>query len=239
MPDPNENKEEPKKEGENSEPKKEEINTPVPPAPAPVPPQQPPVKFPEPKVLEAVIDEKQPPKKGPVPFSFTTPEAIHQKQAEPTKGEIAIADLKKKLTLEELDAQIARDERKDKKDYTIDDYVDTANMFVDFWEAGMMTICRAIARDTSSSAYKFPTETREKLIRQGTKISRKKGWVIPIELLGAGTLLAATADNGFKAADKLKEYKDKKKNETPDKVELNKGGPNKGREKKRGPGNPR
>lgn len=237
MPEENENKEEQKQQGENKEEKKDEQTTP--PASNPAPPPIPPKPFPEPKVLEAIVDPKQKAKEGPVAFSFTTPQAIQQKQAEPSKGDVANKEEseKKKPTLAELDAQIARDEKSGKVlEYS--DYEDSATMFVDAWEAGLIMICRAISKDTSDSSYGFPAPTREKLIRHGIKVSRKRGWVVPIELLAGGTLVAATGTIIMKASDKRKEYLAKKKSENPENVELNKGGPNKGTEKRRGPGRP-
>lgn len=235
MPDENENKEEQKQPGENKEEKKEEQTTP--PVSNPPLPEVPPIPFPEPKILTATVDPKQKPEQPKTGFSFTSPPAMHQQNAQPTKGDVAQQEVKKKPTLAELDAEIARDEKTGKElDY--DDYKDTAEMFIDFWEGTMIMICRGWSKDTSDSAYSFPEKTREKLIRQGIKVSRKRGWVIPIELLAGGTLMAATTNIILKASDKRKEYLAKKKIETPDNVEVNKGGPNKGETKRRGPGRP-
>src|ERR1035437_6361460 len=54
------------------------------PAPAPPVPSKP---FPEPKVLQAVVDPKEKPKEGPTPFSFTNPKAIQSDMTQPTKGD--------------------------------------------------------------------------------------------------------------------------------------------------------
>lgn len=177
--------------------------------------------FAPPKVLEAVIDTKKTQAPGPQKFSFTNPKAIQEKLIAPTKGDLAAkteqpaAAIDKTRTLEYLDAQIARDEKGDKKDLSYDDYEDSATMFLDFWEGTMTMICRAISKDTSDTAYEFPQPKREKLIRQLTKVSRKKGWVMPIELMAGGTLLAATTQVVLKARDKRKEYmKSIKKEET-------------------------
>lgn len=175
--------------------------------------------FPPPKVLEAVIDTKKTQAPGPQKFSFTSPKAIQEKQAAPSKGDLATktepAIVDKTRTLEHLDAAIARDEKSDKKDLSYEDYEDSATMFLDFWEGTMVMVCRAFSKDTSDTAYEFPQPKREKLIRQLTKVSRKKGWVMPIELMSGGTLLAATTQVVLKAKDKRKEYmKSIKKEET-------------------------
>lgn len=196
-------------------------------------------KFPEPEILEAIVDPKEKPKEGPVPFSFTSPQQIHKSQAQPTKGDIEAKQQEKKPTLAEIDAEIKRDEKQG-KDMEYDDYKDTAEMFMDFWEGTLTMICRGWSKDTSDSAYSFPEKTREKLIRQGIKVSRKRGWVIPIELLAGGTLMAATTTIAMKARDKRKEYLDKKPaaENNFQKEEITQGGPNKGIPKRRGPGRP-
>jgi len=168
--------------------------------------------FAEPKVLNAVVDPKEKPKEAPVAFSFSSPQAIQAKQAEPTKGDVAKQE--KKLTLAELDAEIAKDE-KNEKNYTIDDYRDTAEMFIEGWEATLTFICRAFSKDTSDSAYEFPKAKKDKLIHQATKVSRKRGWVMPVEALFLGTLLPATAQIALKASDKRKEYFKTHKDEKP------------------------
>lgn len=172
--------------------------------------------FPEPKVLEAVVDPKAKPKEGPVAFSFTNPQAMHQKQAEPTKGDAARIEEegKKKQTLAELDADIARDE-KTNKDYTIDDYKDTAEMFIEGWEAILTFASRMISKDSSDTAYEFSKAKKERLIYQATKVSRKRNWVMPIEYMFLGTLIPATGTILLKASDKRKEYFEKMKKENP------------------------
>lgn len=202
-------------------------------------------KFKEPVVLEAVVDPNIKPKEGPVKFSFTTPKEIHAAQAQPTKGDIALQTETKKRpfgSIEEIDKAIARDEKQTNGEYTLDDYQDSAEMFVDAWEGAMIMFCRGWSKDTSETAYAFPTATREKLIRHGIKISRKRGWVMPIELMGGVTLLSATASRIGQASDKRKEYLKTLENSESNsgaKEEVIKGGPNKGLPKRRGPGNPR
>lgn len=203
------------------------------------PPGQP---FPPPKVMEAIIDPKLKPKETGVPFSFNSPQAMHAKAAQPTKGDVAKAEevsAKPKMTLAELDAEIAADE-KGEKPHTYDDYRETAEMFVEGWEAFFTFIGRRISKDNTDSAYEFSKEKRERLIHQATKVSRKRNWVMPIEYLFVGTLLPATGSILLKADDKRREYN--KKNEeaiaTGSQQEINKGGPNKGLPKRRGPGRP-
>lgn len=198
--------------------------------------------FKEPQVIEAKIDPKQKAEEGPVPFSFTNPKAVHQKYAGPSKGDIARIEEKgadnrsDAQKLADLDAEIAKDERKDQP-HTYSDYHDTAEMFILGWEATLMFFGRLISKDTSDTAYGFSKETREKLIYQGTKVSRKRNIVIPIEYMFVGTIVPATGAVLLKAKDRRKEYF---KNNPPDKEpEFNKGGPNKGMPKKRGPGRPR
>lgn len=161
--------------------------------------------FAEPKVLKAVIDPKQKPAEGPVPFSFSRPQTMHKEMAEPTKGDAAQQADKKKLTLEQLDREIALDERKD-KEHTIDDYMDTGSMFIEGWETALTLISRGISKDSSDSAYEFSKEKRERLIHQATKVSRKKGWVIPVEYLFVGNLIPASAQILIKATDRRKQY---------------------------------
>lgn len=212
-------------------------DTPANPTPSSVEPAKP---FPPPKVLEAIVDPKIKQKEGSVPFSFTTPQAIHAKQAEPTKGDVAkTEELKSKPTLAELDASIAADE-KNNKQHIYDDYYDTAEMFIEGWEAILTFASRMISKDTSDSAYEFGKEKKEKLILQATKVSRKRNWVIGIEYLFLGTLIPATGAILLKASDKRKEYNKKAENASSsgEGPEVNKGGRNKGFEKRRGPGRP-
>lgn len=194
--------------------------------------------FKEPPVLEAVVNPKTPQKEGATPFSFTSPNAVQAEMAQPTKGDVVSNEPKKPYgSLAELDAAIAKDQ-KEGKELTVDDYIDSATMFVDAWESALIMICRAISKDSSDSAYGFPAPTREKLIRHGIKVSRKRGWVVPIELLAGGTLLAATTNIVMKARDKRKEYVKSSKAQGSDKIEIVKGGPEKGSPKRRGPGRP-
>lgn len=196
----------------------------------------------EPEVVQAVVNPKTPQKEGPTPFSFTNPKAMHQQMAEKTKGDVATATtspvVEKKLTLAELDAEIARDE-KDDKQYTIDDYRDTAEMFVEGWEALLTFASRMISKDYTNSAYEFSVPKKERLIHQATKVSRKRNWVMPIEYMFLGTLLPASGAILLKASDKRKEYMKKVETESPAQTEeLTKGGPNASFPKRRGPGRP-
>lgn len=195
-------------------------------------------KFPEPEVLQAVVDPTERPKQGPTPFSFTTPQAVHQNQAQPTKGDVARAQepAPKTKTLAELDAEIAS-ETKNEKERTYDDYHDTAVMFIEGWEAALTFAARMISKDTSDSTYEFGEAKRLRLIDQATKVSRKKDWVMPIELLFLGTLLPASATILLKAVDKKKEYAKNNPDNSKEEEKI-KGGPNKGLPKRRGPGRP-
>lgn len=215
-------------------------NDPAPPHAAPEKP------FPEPVVLEAVVNSAEKPKEGPTTFSFTAPRQVHKEQAHPTKGDLArakeleIQNSKPKPTLEQLDAEIAADEKAD-KERTYDDYRDTAEMFIEGWEAGLTFIARMISKDYSDSAYEFSVAKKEKLIHQATKVARKRGWVMPAEYMFIGTLLPASGAILLKAQDKRKEYVSKIQNQDPGATseEITKGGPNKGFPKRRGPGRPR
>lgn len=243
MPDKNNSEQEANKPGENSESQNDASalsktdTTRTEQAPAQAPGFSSAPSFKEPAVLDAIVNPKTPQKEGPTPFSFTDPKAMQEEMVQPTKGDVAANETKKPYaSLEALDAAIAK-EQKDGQALTIDDYTDSATMFVDAWESALIMICRAISKDSSDSAYGFPAPTREKLIRHGIKVSRKRGWVIPIEVLAGGTLMAATTNIVMKAVDKKKEDS-KRKKENPDKAEIVKGGPEKGNEKKRGPGRP-
>lgn len=199
--------------------------------------------FPEPKVIQAVVDPKQKIKDGPVAFSFTKPTAIQDQYSQPSKGDVARIEEKGAIDnrsdeqkLADLDAAIARDEKKDQP-HSYSDYHDTAEMFILGWEATLMFFGRLISKDTSETAYGFSKETKEKLIYQATKVSRKRNWVMPIEYMFAGTIVPATAGVLLKAKDKRKEYF---KNNPADKpTVLNKGGANKGFPKTRERGRPR
>lgn len=205
-------------------------------------------QFPEPVVLSAVIDPKIKAKEGPVSFNFMKPQQVHQIYSQPSKGDaakIAAADAAKddqhpvrKMTLSELDAAIARDE-KDPNKYTIDDYADTGEMFVEGWESALTFFSRMISKDHSDSTYEFGKNKKDKLIYQATKVSRKRNWVIPIEYSFLGNLIPASGQILMKASDKRKEYmKNLEKNPIATKEVVNKGGPNKGFRKTRGPGRP-
>ncbi len=204
---------------------------------------QPAKAFDEPKVIEAVVDPKQKAKDGPVAFSFTKPKAIQQQYADPSKGDAARIEEKGTLDnrsdaqkLADLDADIARDLKADQP-RAYSDYHDTAEMFILAYEATLMFFGRLISKDTSDTAYGFSKETREKLIYQGTKVSRKRNIVIPIEAMFAGTIIPATGGVLLKAKDKRKEYF--KNNPEDEPTVLNKGGKNKGLPKTRGVGRPK
>lgn len=196
--------------------------------------------FPEPKVIQAVVDPKQKQKDGPVAFSFTKPQAIQQQYAAPSKGDAekdqAAADTRSDAQkLADLDAEIARDEKSDQpRGYS--DYHDTAEMFILGYEATLMFLGRLISKDTSDTAYGFSEKTRNKLIYQATKVSRKRNWVMPIEYMFAGTIAPATLGVILKAKEKRNQYF--KNNPEEKKPILNKGGKNKGAVKTRGPGRP-
>lgn len=199
--------------------------------------------FNEPQVIEAKIDPKQKPAEGPVPFSFTKPAAVHQKYAVPSKGDAARIEEKTVAPdtrsdaekLAALDADIARDEKSDQP-RAYSDYHDTAEMFILGYEATLMFLGRLISKDTSDTAYGFSEKTREKLIYQATKVSRKRNWVMPIEYMFAGTIAPATLGVLLKAKEKRNEYF---KNNPGDKAPiLNKGGKNKGMVKTRERGRP-
>lgn len=215
-----------------------------PPSNPPVPPSPPVQKFPEPVVLDAVVNPEEKPKTGSTPFSFSTPKKVHEAQAIPTKGDVArasepAAPAKPKLTLADIDKEIANDEKAG-KERTIDDYVDTATMFIEGWEALLTFAARMISKDHTDSTYEFGVAKKERLIHQATKVSRKRDWVMPIEYLFVGTLLPASAAILLKAQDKRKEYMAKMKDAPEGSEEaLNKGGPNKGFPKRRSPGRPR
>lgn len=216
--------------------------------PSPPPPAAPKAPFPEPEVLQALINPNDKPKEGPTPFKFTTPKKVQDDMTQPTKGDVARAagtvpgaePPKPKMTLAELDAEIARDE-KSGQEHSYDDYRETSEMVVLGWEALLTFVSRRISKDTSDTAYEFSEKQRERLIHMGTKVSRKRNWVMPVEYLFLGTAIPASASIILKADDKRRE--DLKKNEhladQGKEPEVNKGGPNKGFEKRRGPGRPR
>lgn len=199
--------------------------------------------FKEPQVIEAKIDPKQKPAEGATPFSFTKPSAVHQKYAVPSKGDAARIEEKalqpdnrsdaEKLAA--LDADIARDEKSDQP-RAYSDYHDTAEMFILGYEATLMFLGRLISKDTSDTAYGFSENTRDKLIYQATKVSRKRNWVMPIEYMFAGTVLPATAGILLKAKEKRSQYF--KNNPEDKRPVLNKGGKNKGAIKTRSQGRP-
>lgn len=202
--------------------------------------------FADPVVLSAVIDPKIKAKEGPVSFNFMKPQQVHQIYSQPSKGDAAkmaaasasAENPLRKMTLADLDASIARDE-KDKNEYTIDDYVDTGEMFIEGWESILTFASRMISKDHSDSTYEFSKPKKEKLIFQATKVSRKRGWVIPIEYTFLGNLIPASGNILMKASDKRKEYmKNLENNPIATKEVVNKGGANKGFRKTRGPGRP-
>lgn len=220
-------------------------NNPVVPPQTPTPTPPPAQKFPEPEILDAVVNSDEKPNPGPTGFRFSTPKRVHDEMAKPTKGDLAHANQpppaspQPKKTLADLDAEIASDQRAD-KDRTIDDYIDTATMFIEGWEALLTFAARMISKDHSDSPYEFSAPKKQRLIDQATKVSRKRDWVMPIEYLFVGTLLPASAGILLKAQDKRKEYIKRMEN-APEgtEKEITKGGPNKGFEKRRSPGRPR
>lgn len=202
--------------------------------------------FGEPKVLTASIDPKQKPEQPKTAFSFTNPSTIHQHSAQPTKGEAqqkqqsAEPSLSSDEKLKKLDQEIAND-AKDQTKYTFDDYQDTAEMFVEGWEGIVQFAALLIDKNGSPSSYQFLEEKKKKLIHLGTKVSRKRGWVITPEVAFLGTLIPITARTIIKATDGRKAYMAKRRQEEEQNrpPEVNKGGPNKGEIKTRGPGRPR
>lgn len=201
--------------------------------------------FPEPKVLEAKVDPKQQPEQPKTKFSFSNPSTIHQQNAQQTKGDAQAPEKKNDNLsaderLKKLDEAIKRDEGTDKT-YTYDDYADTGEMFVEGWEGILQFAAGLISKDSSQSAYGFTEDKKKKLIYQATKVSRKRNWVVPIEISFLGNLIPASTGIIMKARNSRKEYMKKKqleeKEDTP--VEIVKGGPNKGEIKTRGPGRPR
>lgn len=204
--------------------------------------------FPEPEVLQAVINSNEKPKEGPTPFKFTTTKKVQDDMTVPTKGDVARAagtvpgaePAKPKMTLAELDAEIASDEKAG-QEHTYDDYRETSEMVVLGWEAFLTFVSRRISKDTSGTAYEFTEKQRERLIHMGTKVSRKRNWVMPVEYLFLGTAIPASASILLKADDHRRETV-KKNEQLADEgkePEVTKGGPNKGFEKRRGPGRPR
>jgi hypothetical protein len=112
---------------------------------------------------------------------------------------------------------------------------------IEGWEGILQFIAQLINKDTSESAYGFSAEKKKRLIAQATKVSRKRNWVMPVEAMFLGTLVPASAGIIIKASTRRKEYMAKKREDEINNTEpeLNKGGPNKGFEKRRGPGRPR
>lgn len=207
-------------------------------------------KFDPPKVLEVVIDPAQEQKEAPTKFSFSSPKVIQQSQVQPTKADLSkqqslAADkgLTDKEKLEKLDAAIAHDEGAGKKpeDYTYDDYKESAEMYLEGWEGILQFAALLINPKGASSAYVFAKEKKERLILQGTKVLRKHPkWVAPIEALFIGNVVPASARIIIKARGDRKEYMEMKRKQEEEKtpIEINKGGPDKGLPKSRGPGRP-
>lgn len=205
-------------------------------------------KFPEPKVFEAIIDPNQKPKEAPTPFSFTNPTVIKQAQAQPTKGDLARKETPessdKNLTEEEklknLDEEIKKEDGiEDKAGYTFSDYKDTAEMAIEGYEGLVQLFGMWFSKDWSSaSQYAFLEEKKKKLIHLGTKISRRRGWVLKPEYLLINNLITETTRSVMKAKGNRKTYmenrrKEELENREPERV---KGGPNKGEIKTSGPG---
>lgn len=212
--------------------------------------QAPPQKFPEPRIVEAIIDPNTKPQEKPQAFSFTSPQIIQKNLAQPTKGDVQnlqegpkkssqpLSDAEK---LKNLDDEIRRDAAGEKKDYSYDEYHDTAEMAVEGIEGLVQFAALMIDKSGSPSAYAFLEEKKNKLIRMGTKISRKRGWVLTPEVAFLGTLLPISGRIIIKARDNRKDYMDKRRQEeaTNTPAPIVKGGPNKGDIKTRGPGRPR
>lgn len=209
-------------------------------------------KFVEPKVLEVVIDPNQKQKETPTPFSFTSPQVIKQAQAQPTKGDLAkketpASSSDEKLTdaekLKNLDDEIRKeDELEDKAGNTYSDYKYTAEMGIEGYEGLVQLFGMWHSKDwNSASAYAFLTEKKAKLIHLGTKISRRRNWVLKPEYLLINNLITETTRCVLKAHGNRKTYMENRRKEELENrdPELNKGGPNKGKIKTRGPGNPR
>lgn len=209
-----------------------------------------PPKFPEPKIIEAVIDPNIKPKETASSFSFTNPKVIQKAQVQPTKGDLSNQQANDQPKVEDksssdeklkkLDESIKRDEGQNKQ-YTYDDYYDTGEMFIEGWEGGLQLLGQILTKDSSASAYGFTEEKKKKLIYQATKVSRKRNWVIPIEASFLGNLIPASAKIVIKMVDSRKVYMaNKRKAEAESKEqEIVKGGPHKGEIKTRGPGRPR
>lgn len=176
--------------------------------PKPVEPTQPTVPsntkpFPEPKVLEAHVDPKEKPKEGPVAFSFTNPQAVHQKQAQPAKGDVE--QPRKDPTVDEVRAQIAREETApDNAAYS--DYYDNAEMLIDGWTTGLASFANWFAGDSAISSYEYPKATSDKLKRQLTKVLIKNKKMLPIEMVFGGTMIGATAPILLKMTSRRKDY---------------------------------
>lgn len=243
---------EPENNNQEQEKPKDEVKSDIPSTNPPVidTGQAPAQKFPEPKILEAVVDPNIKPKETPSSFSFTNPQVIQKAQAQPSKGDIANQQLKdqpkaqdtlsSEEKLKKLDEAIKRDEGSN-KEYTYDDYRDTGEMFIEMWEGGLQLIGQLISKDSAPSAYSFLEEKKKKLIEQATKVSRKRNWVVPIEASFLGNLIPASARIVIKATDNRKTFMAaKRKAEIENREqEVVKGGPNKGEIKTRGPGRPK
>lgn len=211
--------------GANITPNKPDIQSP------PVAPQP----FNEPKVLEAVVEPKQKPQEGPVQFSFSTPQAIHEKQAQPAKGDMP---KEKDPTVQDVLNQIAREEKApDSAQYS--DYYDNAEMLIDAWTTGLASFANWFAGDSAISTYEYPKPTADKLKKQLTKVLIKNKKMLPIEIVFGGTFVGATVPVLLKMTKRRKEYISNKEKEELEllkkKAEQN---PSDIKSTERGPGRP-
>ena len=207
-------------------------------------------KFAEPKVMEVIIDPKQPQKEAPTQFNFTNPNVIKQAQAQPTKGDQSKketpASSDEKLTdaekLKQLDETIRKeDELEAKVSGGYSDFHDTAEMAVEGYEGLVQLFGMWYSKDfNSASTYAFLKEKKEKLVYLGTKISRRRNWVLKPEYLFINNLITETTRSVMKAKGNRNLYMEQRRKEEEENIvpERNKGGPNKGEIKTRGPGRP-
>lgn len=264
----NNNNEEVKQEGDNKEPKLPEgfriveENEVIPPGytirtdialektitDAPKKSTEPVQKFDPPKVLEAIIDTNQEQKETPTKFSLSNPTIIKQAQVQPTKADLSKQQQPatgEKLTdaekLAKLDAEIKRDEGGEAKQLGYDDYKDSAETYMEAYEGILQFCALLIDKKGAPSTYEFLTPKKEKLQHQLTKVLRKHPkWIAPIEILFLGNLIPASTRIIMKAKDNRKDYMEmkRKQEEKDEPIEINKGGPDKGKEKIRRPGRP-
>lgn len=208
-------------------------------------------KFPDPKVIEVIIDPAQKQKEVPTPFSFTNPKVVQQAQSQPTKGDLdkkqqassSDENLSDAEKLKKLDEEIKNeDAQAGKAGETYGDYKDTAEMAVEGYEGLVQLFGMWYSKDYSSaSQYAFLEEKKKKLIHLGTKISRRRGWVLKPEYLFINNLVTETTRSVMKAKGNRSEYMKKRRQEESEnkEPEIIKGGPSKGEVKTRGPGRPR